>query len=94
MVTPVDETVRVVLAGFYAGRVARTKKCWSDLNQREQRLIIAGGVAELVLTVVAARDLARRPADQVRGRKLLWLLSFVVQPFGPLAYLTRGRQVA
>ena len=72
--------------------MVREKKRWSDLTQRQRRLIIAGGAVEVVLTTVAIRDLARRPADQVRGRKSLWLLSFVVQPFGPLAYVLSGRR--
>ena len=73
--------------------MARRKKRWSELGRSQQRLIVAGGVVELVLTAVATRDLLGRPADQIRGRKSLWLLSFVVQPFGPIAYLYRGRQV-
>jgi hypothetical protein len=47
---------------------------------------------EAVLTTIALRDLLRRPRRQVRGPKLLWGLGFVVQPFGPLAYLLAGRR--
>jgi hypothetical protein len=72
--------------------VSREKKKWSDLTPTQQKAIIAGGAVELVLTAVALRDLARRPAAKVRGRKSLWVLSFVVQPFGPIAYLLRGRR--
>lgn len=72
--------------------MTRTKKKWSDLTPAQQKALITGGVVEVVLTVVAARDLARRPASEVRGRKSLWALSLVVQPFGPIAYLTRGRR--
>ena len=69
----------------------KTKKKWSDLTDTQQRLIVVGGAAEVVLTAVALRDLARRPSGQVRGPKVVWLLGFVVQPFGPLAYLWAGR---
>lgn len=72
--------------------MARQKKRWSDLTQRQQRLIVVGGVVEVVLTAAATRDVVQRPADQVRGRKSVWLLSFVVQPFGPLAYFLLGRR--
>jgi len=68
------------------------KKRWSDLNPIEQRTIIVGGVAEALLTSYALVDLARRPGSRVRGPKLLWLLGFVVQPFGPLTYLRWGRR--
>jgi len=68
------------------------KKRWSDLGPVEQRAIIAGGAAEAVMTSYALVDLARRPKSRVRGPKLLWVLGFVVQPFGPLAYLRWGRR--
>lgn len=68
------------------------KKRWSDLSPVEQRAIIAGGVAEAVMTSYALVDLARRPKRRVRGPKLLWLFGLVVQPFGPLAYLRWGRR--
>ena len=68
------------------------KKRWRDLSTLEQRTIVFAGVAELALTTAAARDLKRRPKQRIRGPKLAWLLSFVVQPFGPLAYLVFGRR--
>jgi hypothetical protein len=68
------------------------KKRWSDLTPVEQRTVIAGGVLELVVTGWALRDLARRPAGSIRGQKALWVASFVVQPFGPLAYAAFGRR--
>jgi hypothetical protein len=68
------------------------KKKWSDLRPFQQRLIIGGGAAEAVLTFRALRDLAKRPSADVRGPKILWVLSFVVQPFGPLAYFAFGRR--
>jgi hypothetical protein len=70
------------------------KKNWSDLTPHQQKAIILGGAVELVLTTLALRDLARRPSDQVRGPKALWVLSFAIQPFGPLAYFPAGRKVA
>ena len=70
----------------------KAKKTWSDLTDRQRRLIVLGGAAETVITAVALRDLARRPSGQVRGPKAVWLLGFAVQPFGPLAYLWAGRK--
>ena len=69
----------------------KAKKTWSDLTDTQRRMIVVGGAAEAAITTVALRDLARRPSGQVRGPKLVWLLGFVVQPFGPLAYLWVGR---
>jgi hypothetical protein len=77
-----------------ATSAVRTKKRWSDLTPPRKTAIIVGGAAELVITIAALRDLSRRPAAQVRGRKSLWVLTFVVQPFGPLLYFLLGRRRA
>jgi len=69
----------------------KNKKKWRDLTPVQQRTIVVAGVAELVMTSIALRDLAKRPSAQVRGPKPLWLLACFVQPVGPIAYLTVGR---
>ncbi|HWS44563.1 MAG TPA: PLD nuclease N-terminal domain-containing protein [Acidimicrobiia bacterium] len=51
-----------------------------------------GAIAELIMTTLVLRDLARRPAARVRGGKLVWVLACVVQPFGPLLYFAVGRR--
>jgi hypothetical protein len=68
------------------------KKSWSDLTPTQQKLVVAGGAVELVLTSWAASDLRRRPAEQVRGPKAAWAMAFAVQPLGPIAYLAVGRR--
>lgn len=68
------------------------QKKWSDLSTGQKRAVYVAGVAEVILTVAALSDLARRPAEQVRGRKSAWVLAFSVQPFGPLAYFAVGRR--
>ena len=68
------------------------KKSWSDLTPTQQKLVIAGGVAEAALSIWCLRDLKRRPAEAVRGPKALWVPAMSIQPFGPLAYLTLGRR--
>jgi len=69
----------------------KSTKKWRDLTPVQQRTIVVAGVAELVMTSIALRDLAKRPSAQVRGPKALWLLACFVQPVGPIAYLTVGR---
>jgi hypothetical protein len=54
--------------------------------------IVLGGIAELVVTAVALRDLLRRPAAQVRGPKPLWAVGLFVQPVGSPLYLLCGRR--
>jgi len=53
---------------------------------------VLGAIAELIMTTLVLRDLARRPAARVRGGKLVWVLACVVQPFGPLLYFAVGRR--
>jgi hypothetical protein len=68
------------------------KKRWADLTVSQKRAIYVGGAVESVITVAALRDLVRRPADDIRGPKAAWVLSFFVQPFGPLAYFAAARR--
>lgn len=53
-------------------------------------MVLVGASIELALTATAAVDLWRRPRADVRGPKLLWAVCLVIQPFGPIAYLTAG----
>ncbi len=67
------------------------KKSWADLSPAQRSGAMIAGALELALTAVTLRDLARQPASQVRGPKVLWVVSCTLQPFGPLAYWTYGR---
>lgn len=68
------------------------QKKWSDLSTGQQRAVYVAGAAETILTVAALWDLARRPADTVRGPKAMWVLAAFVQPVGPLTYFAKGRR--
>ena len=72
--------------------IVATKKRWSDFSGGQRAAILVGTAIEVVLTSVALADLARRPRAQVRGPKPLWVLSCVVQPVVPIAYLVGGRR--
>ena len=48
--------------------------------------------AQLGLLAAALNDLRRRPPEQVRGDKRLWVLASFVNLLGPLAYLSFGRR--
>ena len=73
-------------------RTRPQKKRWSDLSPNQRTAIVVGAIAELILTTIALRDLARRRADEVRGWKPAWVLTFFVQPIGPVLYLLFGRR--
>jgi hypothetical protein len=68
------------------------KKRWSDLSPAQQRATVAAGIVELGLKVAALADLRRRPADEIRGPKPLWVALMFVNFFGPVAYFAFGRK--
>jgi hypothetical protein len=73
-------------------RTRRQKKRWADLSPGERAAIVLGAIAELILTTIALRDLARRPREEVRGSKPAWVLACFVQPIGPILYFLVGRR--
>jgi hypothetical protein len=67
-------------------------KTWDDLTDGQKITVGVVGAIEAVVTAVALRDLARRPAEGIRGPKALWAMACFVQPVGPVAYLACGRR--
>ena len=68
---------------------------WSDLSERQRRLLVAGAVMEGILKLVALNDLRRRPAAEVRGRKWVWATVVTLANSAgvvPLAYFMFGRR--
>ena len=59
-------------------------------RQRAGILTLAG--AELGLKIAALRDIQRRPVGEIRGNKLFWRLSLLVNTLGPLSYFKWGRR--
>lgn len=70
----------------------RSKKTWTELSPKTRAAIVAGAIAEVVVTSIALRDLVRRPAILVRGPKLFWAPVLFVQPIGSPLYLIAGRR--
>ncbi len=68
------------------------KKSWSDLTPTQKKLVVVAGIAEAAMTTWCLRDLKGRPAEMVRGPKVLWIPAMSVQPVGPIAYLVWGRK--
>ena len=70
---------------------------WSDLSPRTRRLILVGATCDGLLKLAALRDLRRRPARQLRGRKWAWGVALsVVNSAGvlPVVYFRYGRRQA
>lgn len=55
-------------------------------------LLIPVLLLQLILLVIAMRDLLHRPPAQVRGSKWLWVgVILFINTIGPILYLTVGR---
>jgi hypothetical protein len=68
---------------------------WSDLSERQRRLLIGGAVVDKVLVIAALYDLRHRAAPEVRGRRWVWAtLLTLANSLGvvPLAYFVLGRR--
>jgi hypothetical protein len=77
----------------------RVKQPFRELVRRYHRLSpTARGAVwallafEVVLIGVAERDIQRRPADRIRGPKLLWRAVATQNVIGPAAYFGFGRR--
>lgn len=63
---------------------------WADLTDRQRTAVLVAASVQLSLAATAWTDLARRPAEQVNGRKGLWALVIGLNFVGPLAYFRWG----
>jgi asparagine N-glycosylation enzyme membrane subunit Stt3 len=71
------------------------RRRWSDLSEGTRRLIIVAAVADSILKGAALIDIKRRPADQIRGPKWLWVpVVILVNSAGvvPISYFVFGRR--
>jgi hypothetical protein len=70
---------------------------WSDLSDRNRKVIIAAAVGEAVLKTAVLIDISRRPASQIRGSKRMWIIAAVVvnsAGLGSLSYFAFGRRAS
>ncbi|MGD9701554.1 MAG: PLDc N-terminal domain-containing protein [Acidimicrobiia bacterium] len=49
-------------------------------------------VVQFSLAIAAWIDLARRPAEQINGRKRTWAAVIGINFVGPILYFSRGRR--
>ncbi len=68
-----------------------SKRHWRDLSAGQRVAFLAMCAAQVGLAAVAWTDLARRPVDEVNGRKPLWAGAIAINFVGPVAYLVWGR---
>ena len=68
------------------------KQKFSDLPPTQQRAIVVAGAVQLTLLAAALIDIRRRPQDQIKGPKPLWVGISFINTIGPLAYFFFGRK--
>lgn len=70
----------------------RAQMRWKDMSGGRRLWVVCVGLTDLTLKILAWRDLARRPAAQINGRKGGWVAATFINTFGPLAYFLFGRK--
>lgn len=68
------------------------KRRWADLPPAQRRVVAAAATVQLSMLAAALIDIRRRPQDQIRGPKRLWVGLAFVNFVGPAAYFTFGRR--
>src|SRR5262249_62379185 len=68
------------------------KQKFADLPPAQQRAIVIAGAVQLTLLAAALFDIRRRPQDQIKGPKPLWVGISFINTIGPLAYFFFGRE--
>ncbi len=68
------------------------KQKFADLPPAQQRAIVIAGAVQLTLLAAALLDISRRPQDQIKGPKPLWVGISFINTIGPLAYFFFGRK--
>lgn len=76
------------------GLVLPRRTPWHALTGRQRAMVISRGAVQLGLLAAALRDLHRRPTEQIRGPKAIWVAVSAVNylGLGPLAYFIFGRR--
>ncbi len=71
----------------------RNKK-WSDLSARQKAPFVIRGIVQWALLAVALADIYRRPAEEIKGSKWLWVAASLMNfmGIGPVAYFFFGRK--
>jgi hypothetical protein len=80
---------------MYAEDAMTARRHWSDLGERNRKMLLAAAVAEGILKIAALIDIKRRPASQIRGRKWMWAAVVAVANSAgaaPISYFVFGRR--
>lgn len=65
---------------------------WGALSTEQKRGFGVAAAVQIGLLLFALQDWLRRPGEEMRGPKLLWLPLLFVNFVGPIGYLSWGRR--
>jgi hypothetical protein len=74
--------------------ISELVKRYNGLSPTARRAVWALLACEAVLIAATERDIQRRPADRIRGPKLLWRAVATQNVIGPAAYFGLARKAA
>jgi hypothetical protein len=74
------------------GYVSRAISEFKKLSPARQAGIVAITAWNVALSVIAERDIQRRPSDEIRGSRAIWRMVCLTNTVGPLIYFRWGRQ--
>lgn len=73
-------------------KISEVARFYEGLSPVARLLLWVLVAVEAVLIVAAQRDIHRRPAESIRGPKLLWRIVATQNLIGPAAYFGLGRR--
>lgn len=62
------------------------------MTDKQKRVLIAALIVHVIVLNLTWRDLRRRPASAVRGKKRMWRLASMANTSGSVAYWLFGRR--
>jgi hypothetical protein len=62
------------------------------MTDKQKRVLIVALIVHVIVLNLTWRDLRRRPASAVRGKKRLWRLASMANTSGSVAYWLFGRR--
>jgi len=71
---------------------AQRPRRWRDLSPQQKKIAVAAVILNAIIASFTWRDLRRRPAELVRGPKILWRVWASLNTTGSVAYWLVGRR--
>ena len=85
-----DEPTAIAEGG--GDETATRPRRWRDLSPQQKKIAVAAVILNAIIASFTWRDLRRRPAELVRGPKILWRVWASLNTTGSVAYWLVGRR--